>query len=102
MARTAFRQPATSKTRLRVKSARAQSLHEVSILFGCPDCQHFLSVQARCAVSSFIAVDDRSCSASADSAVPASVYPPTIFALPRVFAAIVASGLDAAAQPLAS
>src|SRR5690349_19118442 len=46
MARTAFRKPAASVARLRVKSALAQSLHEVSILFDRPNSQNPFFLQS--------------------------------------------------------
>ncbi len=49
-------------------------------------------------VKAFVPEDGRSFEAWIGSAVPASVSPPTVSALPRVFAAIAASALDAAAR----
>src|SRR6266852_1206136 len=54
--------------------------------------------EARCAVKAFTGEDDRLFGAWPGSAAPASVCPPTVSALPHVFAAIVASGLDAAVR----
>jgi hypothetical protein len=60
---------------------------------GCATCRENPS-----AVKAFTAEDDRPFEAWIGSAVPASACPPTASALPHVFAAIVASDLDAAVR----
>ena len=53
---------------------------------------------SRCAVKAFGAEERRALEAWTRSGVPASVSPPRVSAHPRVFAAIAASALDAAAR----
>jgi hypothetical protein len=75
---------------LRTKSAAPQ-VHR------CP-CKTHLHRKSQCAVKAFAPEDGRPFEAWTGSAVPASVSLPTVSALPRVFAAIAASALDAAAR----